>query len=331
MAVLHSSDPLHASSEIEAIHDNQTIAQKLDEIANLLHEQKANEFRVRAYHAAAKTIRSLPTSVSVLLKKDGLKGLIALPAIGKSIANLIQQFVNTGRIPMVDRLRGESHAEQLFTSLPGIGPELSHRIHNHLHIETLSELDAAAWEGRLEQVPGIGRKRIQAIKSTLAQKLSHEDTQPDASSREMDRTVSIEELLDIDKEYRTKATAEQLPKIAPSKFNPNNLAWLPILHTERKGRHYTALFSNSARAHQLNMTRDWVVIFRDDADSHGSWTVITSQYGQLQGCRIVRGREDECRKHYKGGCEFHHPVAGQSPYPELPLMWDDGHGHATAT
>jgi putative hydrolase len=76
------------------------------------------------------------------------------------------------------------------------------------------------------------------------------------------------------------------------------VAWLPILHTERDGRHYTALYSNTARAHELNTTKDWVVIFRDDAHSHGRWTIITSQFGKLKGCRIVRGREIECEAFY---------------------------------
>jgi putative hydrolase len=70
-----------------------------------------------------------------------------------------------------------------------------------------------------------------------------------------------------------------------------------VLHTQRGTRHYTALFSNTARAHELGTTHDWVVIYRDD-DDHGRWTVITAQYGRLRGHRIVRGREQECARHY---------------------------------
>ena len=47
----------------------------------------------------------------------------------------------------------------------------------------------------------------------------------------------------------------------------------------------------SVRAHQLDMIRDWVVIYRDDQDGSGQWTVVTSQFGPLRGKRIVRGRE----------------------------------------
>jgi hypothetical protein len=42
------------------------------------------------------------------------------------------------------------------------------------------------------------------------------------------------------------------------------------------------------------MTHDWVVVYRDDHDGHGQWTVITAQFGPMLGKRIIRGREGEC-------------------------------------
>jgi putative hydrolase len=167
-----------------------------------------------------------------------------------------------------------------------------------LHVETLPELYAAVRQGRLDQVPGIGRKRARAIRDALSLRIRKDHPQG-ISLPDVDRSVSVAEILDIDAQYRQLSSEDKLPKIAPSKFNPGNIAWLPILHTDRDGRHYSALFSNTARAHDLNTTKDWVVIYRDDANSHGRWTVITSQFGKLQGCRIVRGREAECLTHSK--------------------------------
>ena len=66
----------------------------------------------------------------------------------------------------------------------------------------------------------------------------------------------------------------------------------------RGDRHYTALFSNTARAHEFGATHDWVVIYRDDDADHSRWTVITASYGCLRGRRIIRGRERECEAHY---------------------------------
>ena len=102
----------------------------------------------------------------------------------------------------------------------------------------------------------------------------------------------------VDREYRESAAAERLPLIAPRRFNPEGRRWLPILHTTRNSRHYTALFSNTARAHELGRTNDWVVIYCDRGGSDGQWTVVTSRTGVLRGRRVVRGRERECERYY---------------------------------
>jgi len=106
-------------------------------------------------------------------------------------------------------------------------------------------------------------------------------------------------LLDVDQEYCQKAVADRLPKVAPRRFNPAHETWLPILHTERDGWHFTALFSNTARAHELGRTRDWVVIYFYDGDHReGQNTVVTETHGPLKERRVVRGREAQCRQFY---------------------------------
>ena len=56
---------------------------------------------------------------------------------------------------------------------------------------------------------------------------------------------------------------------------------------------YTALFSNTARAHRAGRTRDWVVLYTDDGGRADQYTVITATRGPLSGRRVVAGREDE--------------------------------------
>ena len=90
-----------------------------------------------------------------------------------------------------------------------------------------------------------------------------------------------------------------LRKIAPRRFNPGAEAWLPILHTHRGERHYTALYSNTARAHGLGKTRDWVVLYFDGGRGERQSTAITSERGPLRGKRIIRGREEECADLYR--------------------------------
>jgi len=110
----------------------------------------------------------------------------------------------------------------------------------------------------------------------------------------------VDLLLDVDREYREKASAGALPKIAPRRFNPEGKAWLPVLHTRFGPWHFTALFSNTERAHELHRTHDWVVVFFRDGEKEdeGQATVVTEYRGRLAGKRVVRGREPECARHY---------------------------------
>lgn len=278
--------------------DNQQIAGVLEEIADLLEAQGANPFRVKAYREGAGTVRSWECSMAELLQQQGTDGLQQLPKIGRSLAGSIEHLVRHGDLPMLVRLRGDHVPERLLSSVADIGPKLAERIHDQLGIETLTELAAAERDGRLAKVPGMGKKRLRAVRESLAGRFHTSIAEPSAGAgtqQEPDRSVPVDELLEIDEQYRRLARQGRLPRIAPQRFNPTREAWLPILHTERGGRHYTALFSNTQRAHQAGTTHDWVVIYRDDEDHGGRWTVVTAQYGVLRGQRVVRGREDECR------------------------------------
>jgi len=111
---------------------------------------------------------------------------------------------------------------------------------------------------------------------------------------------SVDILLDVDREYRGKVEAGSLPKIAPRRMNPEGKAWLPVLHTRFGPWHFTALFSNTERAHDLHRIFDWVVIFYSDPEgAEGQATVVTERRGALTGRRVVRGREPECARHYR--------------------------------
>lgn len=59
------------------------------------------------------------------------------------------------------------------------------------------------------------------------------------------------------------------------------------------------LFSNSPRAHALQQTRDWVVVYFERDGKEDRCTVVTEPDGFLQGRRVVRGREKECLEHYR--------------------------------
>lgn len=147
--------------------------------------------------------------------------------------------------------------ERLFRTIPGIGPKLASRLHEELEAETLEQLEAAAHDGRLEQATGIGPRRASAIRAALNDRLGR---------RRIRTTVHADQppvrmLLAVDASYRRRAAAGTLRKIAPKRFNPAGEAWLPILHEDRGKWRFTALFSNTAKAHELGKTRDWVLLY----------------------------------------------------------------------
>jgi DNA polymerase (family 10) len=281
---------------------NDEIAATLDHVADLLELEGESSFRVRSYRNAAQTIRDLDTPVSTLMQQDGERLLNDLPGIGNKLAGSIKEIVTTGRLGLAERLEHETWPGQLFTEVPGIGPELARRIHDQLGIATLEELEVAAHDGRLEQVEGIGPQRAEGVRIALAGMLSQ-------SSRRRLRQALHEEtpkqerpsvglLLEIDDQYRRKAERDQLRKIAPKRFNPKGEAWLPVLHTQRQGWSFTVLFSNTALAHRSGKTHDWVVIYYEKAGAQQQGTVVTAERGPLAGKRVIRGRERECRAYY---------------------------------
>lgn len=278
---------------------NHEIAAKLREIAALLKAQQANAFRINAYLHAADTLDNLGQNIADLMQAEGIKGLVALPGIGEGIARSIYEYIATGRMSRLENLRGAADPVALFRSIPTVGKALAERIHDRLQVDSLEALENAVGAGRLDRVEGLGIKRREAIESWLQKHLDeqHRTFRPVVQT---DTGPSVEQVLRVDEEYRQKASADKLPRITPKRFNPENRDWLPILHTTHGHWHFTALYSNTARAHQLKRTTDWVVIyFYDDHHREGQHTVVTETHGNLRGRRVVRGREAKCEQYYE--------------------------------
>jgi DNA polymerase (family X) len=275
---------------------NQFIADRLRETAALLEQQGGNRFRVAAYRKAAETLESLPQDVLTILETKGFDGLTALPGIGVVIGNAIVEIVTAGQWSQLERLRGALDPEALFRNVPGVGPKLARRIIDELNIDTLEALECAAHDGQLQNVSGFGPRRAAIVRSVLTDMLRRGRWRMDSHRAE----PGIDILLDVDREYREKAEGGKLRRIAPKRFNPTGEAWLPILHTERGPWLFTVMYSNTALAHKLGRTRDWVLVyFETDSLIEGQRTVVTEKQGLLKGRRMVRGREKECAEYYK--------------------------------
>jgi hypothetical protein len=274
---------------------NERIAADFDQVADLLESRDADVHRCRAYRAAARELRALDREVADIVAEQGRDGLEQIPAIGTRLARAIEQYVTTGRFGLLDRLLGDSSPEELFRTVPGLGEELARRIHGELGLETLEELELAAHDGRLATVPGMGQRRVRAVSEALDAMLRRSTRRRARPVRRpVDRAPPVELLLAIDRRYRELAAAGRLRTIAPRRFNPDHERWLPVWHTHEDGWDFDVLFSNTALAHELDRTRDWVVIyFHSPEGDEGQHTVVTETQGPQAGHRVVRGREHE--------------------------------------
>lgn len=292
---------------------NATVAAILHRVGDLLEAQGANRYRIRAYHRAAETVRRLSRPVRLVLAEGGQEALVALPNVGERLAASIDEILGTGSLRLLERLEGQMAPEDVLAAIPGIGEELAHRIHEHLEVETLEDLEVAAFDGRLESIDGIGTERVQAVKNYLEHVLNR-SSRGRARARRMSRLdigpsmdfdhdahllPEVKLLLQLDERYRDLAERDRLPRIAPTRFNPEHHKWLPVWHPERDGFSFTVLFSNSATAHRLGKTHDWVVIYFESDGQEEQCTVVTEFKGALSGRRVIRGREAECAEFYE--------------------------------
>ena len=185
--------------------DNATIARKLNDYATYLEGEDTNVYRVRAYRRAAATVLEQERPFAEVVHEKGRAGLEELPGIGASLAYTIEGLVRTGEFRTLRPDAGHIDPERLLTSLPGVGRQLAHTLHEQLGITTLEEVERAAHDGRLTR-PASGPKRLRGLIDALAGRLRRSRL-PEPIQGE----PSVAALLAIDDEYRRQAEGDVLP------------------------------------------------------------------------------------------------------------------------
>ncbi|TMG41858.1 MAG: DNA polymerase III [Chloroflexi bacterium] len=151
----------------EALHlDNDAVAHVLDEIADLLELKGENVFRAVTYRAAARSIRDLREPLAELIEQKRLK---EIPKVGPSVGEAVEQLVATGRSIRHEELQAAVPTGLLtLLRVPGVGPATARTIYDHLRITTIDELEQAAKDGRLRQLPKIQTKTEENILKSIA-------------------------------------------------------------------------------------------------------------------------------------------------------------------
>ena len=147
---------------------NIEIAEALEQMADLLLRQgEPNPYRVQAYMVAAAMIRDESEPVAIRYGDGGRDALTELPGIGVALASHIGQLIESGRIGLRDRLLQAEDPIALLQTLPGVSARLATILVGDLGIRSLAELERAALDGRLGEVPGIGPRTVEAIRLQL--------------------------------------------------------------------------------------------------------------------------------------------------------------------
>ncbi|HVN14590.1 MAG TPA: DNA polymerase/3'-5' exonuclease PolX [Anaerolineales bacterium] len=141
--------------------NNRQLADMFNLIADLVEIKGEVIYVILAYRKAAESLASLPREASEYWKEGKLR---EIPGVGKAIAEKIDELLSTGKLEFFEKLKKEvppSLAEWL--KVPGLGPKKIALIWKSLNITTLAQLDKAAHEGKLHDLPGLGAKSEQQI------------------------------------------------------------------------------------------------------------------------------------------------------------------------
>jgi len=144
---------------------NSDVARLLEEIGDLLEIKGEQGFRVNAYRSAARRIEGLREPIELIHAEKRLR---SIQGVGPALEQKIGEFLDTGSLGYVEKLRAEMPAgvAQLLT-VPGLGPRTARLIYDQLGVASLVELEAAARANRLRDVAGLGARTEERILEAL--------------------------------------------------------------------------------------------------------------------------------------------------------------------
>src|SRR5215207_785744 len=147
---------------------NSDVAEIFEKVADLLEIEGENQFRVRAYRDAARTVGGRSRSVAEMVEQD--EDLSGLSGIGEDLAGKIREIVETVTLSQAEELEKETDPGlRELLGLPGLGPERVREIHERLGVSSLQELDEAVRNGKISDLPGFGKKTEQNILKAIEQ------------------------------------------------------------------------------------------------------------------------------------------------------------------
>jgi DNA polymerase (family 10) len=134
---------------------NARVAEVLYEIGEIL-TIKGDRFRSRAFNMAAQRVTALTENVEGVRERGELQ---EIPGVGKSIAGIIEEVLDTGGSRQLEELRESlPRGVRELMELEGVGPKTAMRLQKELGIVSIDDLEEAAKAQRLRGLKGFGEK-----------------------------------------------------------------------------------------------------------------------------------------------------------------------------
>lgn len=157
--------------------NNPQIAEIFENIAGLLEMQGESTFTVRAYQRVARTINHLPAELEQMVREES--DLKQIPGIGQAIADKITELVSDGKLVFYDELKAEFPAGILdVMHVPGVGPKTTKRLWKELGVESVPQLEQAIKDGKLADLPRMGKKTADNILREIQSSRTKDDRVP---------------------------------------------------------------------------------------------------------------------------------------------------------
>ena len=174
---------------------NSDVAEIFNRVADLLEIEGANEFRVRAYRNAARTISTLSDNVADRVKEG--EDLTEMEGIGEDLAAKIEEIVKTGDLKQLEEIEQRTPpalAEML--DIAGLGPKRVQKLYKVLDITSMEELRQAAEAHRIRELEGLGETIEQKVLDDLEAMDQHEErTRLDVAEERVEPLVAyLEEI-----------------------------------------------------------------------------------------------------------------------------------------
>lgn len=132
---------------------NKEIGQKFFQIAKVLElKNPEDRFRIIAYERAGQTLENYHEDLKAVYDRGGLKELKAIPNVGQSVAEKIEELIKTGEIKYFEELSKEVPVNEVqFIQIPGVGPKMAIKIARELKARNIEDLEKKLKAGKADK------------------------------------------------------------------------------------------------------------------------------------------------------------------------------------